>query len=73
MNVIARVLHAYQKKSFKCNFITRENLIRAEKYWLSQSMILTNEAHKKGHLDSLCPKLNEDGVLVLGSRALKGL
>ena len=36
-------------------------------------MILTNGARKKGHVDSLSPKFNENGVLVLGSRALKGL
>ena len=73
MNVTARILYVFEKTRMKCNYVTRLNLIKSEKYWLRQSMILTSKAYKKGDLNSLRPKLNEDGVIVLASRAVKGL
>ena len=73
MRVTARILRIFQKKSFKNNNITPESLEKAEEYWIKESMKLTTEEYKKGNLASLRPRLREDGIIVLSTRALKGL
>ena len=62
-----------QKKSFKKSEITPESMKKAEQYWLKESMRYTSEAMSKGHLKSLRARVDENEVIVLSSRANKGL
>ena len=71
LRVTARVLRCFEVKSLLRNILTVNCIQGAEKYWLSHSMVRTREALEKGHLLSLRPAV-EDGVVVMGSRALKG-
>ena len=73
MQSTARAINAIEKKSFTHSTVTPSTLDRAEKYWIQQSMSYTSEALKKGHLKSLLPKVDENGFIVLSSRALEGL
>ena len=73
MRVTARILRVFERKSFsKCD-PTPETLAKAESYWIKKSMVLTAEKLEKGHLDSLRPKRDENGLIVLSTRALKGM
>jgi hypothetical protein len=73
MRATARVIAAIQRKSFKNSEVTPESLKRAEQYWIKQSMTYTSEAMSKGHLKSLRARVDDNGVIVLSSRANKGL
>jgi hypothetical protein len=69
----ARVFAAIENKSFKNNEVT-SSIEKAEKYWIKQSMTkYTSEAMKGGHLSSLRATTDENEVIVLSSRAQKGL
>ena len=68
----ARVCDVLERKSFQNSQVSPSALEKAEKYWVKQSMALTSDAFKKGDLRSLCPQVDEDGVIVLASRAVKG-
>ena len=73
MRTTARIFNVFKNKSFKNNTVSPLCLQKAEKYWLKESMTLTSVELVKGNLDSLRPKIDEDGVIVLSTRALKGL
>ena len=72
MQSTARVCEMLSGHSFRKSIVTPTSLEKAENYWISQSMILTKEALDKRQLSSLRPQFDENGVIVLGSRALKG-
>ena len=73
MRVTARILRMFEKKSLKHCDITPECLDKAEKFWIKESMKLTTEEYEKGNLDSLRPRRDENGIIVLSTRALKGM
>ena len=73
MRVTARIFRVFQRKSFSKTDPTPECLAKAESFWIKQSMKLTQEKLEKGHLDSLRPKKDENGYIVLSTRALKGM
>ena len=73
MRVTARIFNIFKNKSFKNNVIDPDGLDKAENYWIKESMKLTSEKFEKGHLDSLRPKKDENGLIVLSTRALKGM
>ena len=73
MQATARVYTALSNKSFLNSEVTPTSLEKAENYWIKQSMVYTSEALEKGHLKSLCPKTDENGIIVLSSRAQEGL
>ena len=73
MQSTARVFHAFEKKNIINLTVTPSALEKAEKYWIQQSMSYTSEALKKGNLKSLLPKVDENGFIVLSSRAVEGL
>ena len=63
MQSTARVISAIENKSFRDSTVTTSALEKAEKYWISQSMVFTSEAYEKGHLKSLRPQIDEKGVI----------
>ena len=73
MKVTARLFNVFEKRSFKENTITILNLEKSENYWLRESMKHTSIALEEGKLKSLRPKLNDKGVIVISTRALKGM
>ena len=73
INLTARVLKVGHSKSFKITDLTPEDLEKAEQYVIKSSMKMTRQELKKGHLASLRPEENENGVICLNSRALEGL
>ena len=73
LNLVARLLWILETKSFKDNEITVENMRKAEKYVLKNSMLKTEKLLEQGRLKSLQPVRCEDGVIVLQSRAVEGL
>ena len=74
MRSTARVFHAFATKNLKCllNEVQPADLDKAEQYWLKESMVRTEVELQKGHLKSLCPTTDEDGVIVTSSRAVEG-
>ena len=73
MQSTARVYAAFDKKSFHSPSVTPSALEKAESYWIKQSMVLTSEALEKGNLRSLRPRVDENGIIVLSSRAQEGI
>ena len=73
MRSTARIFNIFEKKSFRNNEVLPTNLEKAEKYWLKESMIFTKVEMDRGNLNSLRPRVNEDGIIVLSTRALKGM
>ena len=71
MKVTARLFNVFEKRSFKENTITILNLEKSENYWPRESMKHTSIALEEGKLKSLRPKLNDKGVIVISTRALK--
>ena len=72
MRTTARVFFSAEKKSFRSSEVTPECLVKAESYWLQASMRRTAIELEKGNLNPLRPQRDEDGVICLSSRALKG-
>ena len=76
LRVIALVLKIVKQRSFtevKPSNITSTDIEAAERYCVKQSMRFTNEDLRKGKLLSLRPRTNDDGIVVLASRAQEGL
>ena len=73
MRSTARIFNIFEKKSFRNNEVLPTNLEKAEKYWLKESMIFTKVEMDRGNLNSLRPRVNEDGIIVLSTKALKGM
>ena len=73
MRVSARIFRIFENKKFSNSDPTPDTLEKAESYWIKNSMKLTSEKLEKGHLDSLRPKKDENGYIVLSTRALKGM
>ena len=72
LRITARVIRCFEVKSLTKNILTVRCVQEAEKYWLTQSMVSTREALERGHLQSLRPTVEEGGIVVMASRALKG-
>ena len=73
LRVFATVIKMMQRKSFKINDLTAKDMDNAEQLCLQQSMKLTKMDLLKGKLTSLRPHIDEDGIIVISSRANKGL
>ena len=71
LNVTARVISACHSKSFKGVFtdLLARNVIEAEKFCIETSMFYTKQELDAGRLKSLRPRIDEDGVIVVNSRA----
>ena len=50
-----------------------DDLVTAELVCIQLSMKLTLQDYQKGVLNSLRPKIDDDGVIVIQSRAVEGL
>ena len=76
LRVIAVILKIARQKSFtqaKFSNLTHSDIEAAEHYCVKQSMKYTNEDLGKGKLTSLRPRTNNNGIVVLSSRAHEGL
>ena len=76
LRVVALVLKIVRQRSFvqvKPSDLTSTDIEAAEQYCVKQSMRYTDEDLRKGKLDSLRPKVTDEGVVVLASRAQEGL
>ena len=73
LRVIAIVFKMIRNKSFKIEDLTSEDLKNAENFCVQLSMKLTREDLLKGKLTSIRPRTDEDGVIVISSRANEGL
>ena len=74
VKLVGIVVKMFQNKSFKIQRpLSVEDLRTAELVCLKLSMKLTLQDHQKGTLKSLRAKINEDGIVVIGSRATEGL
>ena len=76
INVTARVLTLTHKHSLKTifNSILAEQYIKAEQFWIIEAQkLIKNELSKgvtgEGKFKKLTPKINEDGIFVIGGRA----
>ena len=63
LRVTARILRWLQTHSFSSNVLSVKCVKEAETYWLKQSMQRTREALEKGHLKSLRPSEDSDGII----------
>jgi hypothetical protein len=72
IRVVATIQKMLKLKSFRVGLLTVEDLNAGEQYCIRASMKYTNEDLQKGKLKSLRPKVEEDGVVVLASRAAEG-
>ena len=73
MRTTARIFSAFTEASLKAlKKITVETLEKAERYWLKESMRRTSIELEKGNLNPLRPTKDEDGIICMSSRALKG-
>ena len=73
INVVAIILKIARNKSFNITDRTAEDLEKAEQFCIKSSMRFTKQDYDKGKLTSLRPQVNEDGIIVLSSRADEGL
>ena len=73
MQITARMYNVFEKKSLCNNEVTPSNLEKAENYWIKLSMIRTSKELKKGDLESFQPRIDDNGIIVLSSRALEGM
>lgn len=73
MNVTARLFAIFENKTFRVKELSISSLEKAERYWLKVSMQYTKSEVEKGRLASLRPQVDKEGIIVLGSRADKGL
>ena len=73
LNLTARILKIFESKSFRITHLTPEDLEKAEEFVIQSSMKFTQQELQKGHLASLRPEKNSNGVICLNSRALEGL
>ena len=69
----ARVFSAFEQKSLKASKVSVQNLEKVEKYWLKESMERTTIEFEKGNINPLRPAKDEDGIICMSTRALKGL
>ena len=72
LRVTARIIRVFEQRSLMNNVLSVKCVEQAEVYWLKQSMHRTRELLNKGHLKSLRPREDENGVIVMSSRAVKG-
>ena len=61
-----------KNKKFEVGVLTSEDIDSAERFCMQQSSKLTEEDMSKGKLASLRPQRDEDGVIILSSRADEG-
>ena len=73
LKVAAIVLKIIQTKRFEIDPLSPADLDLAERHCLKMSMELTKEDMKAGKLASIRPVIDEDGIIVLSSRAKEGL
>ena len=73
IRVVARMKKIFTSKKFEIETLTVDDLNKAEEYCLKLSMKYTLEDMKKGKLESLRPIVDQDGIVVLASRANEGL
>ena len=73
VNLTARLLRIAKTKSFKDNRFTVEDMQQAEEFIIRNSMKLTEKLMEEGKLKSLRPERNQDGFIILKSRAVEGL
>ena len=72
LRVVAIVMKITKEHSFKIQALNAEDLKAAEEHCLKESMQLTKREMDCGKLKSLRPRVDDDGVIVLGSRAEEG-
>ena len=73
IRVTALIFSIYEKRTLKIKEINLSCMKKAETYWLKQSMKLTKAELENGNLLSLRPRVNEEGLIILGTRALSGM
>ena len=74
IRVTARILSMYSRKvtpSFSnvLNMLTSSDLEAAEMFWVADAQASLKNDFKRGKFDRLSPKLREDGIIVVGTRA----
>lgn len=72
LRVVAIILKVFKDKSFGIEKLSAEDLKAAEDHCLKESMKLTKKEMDSGKLKSIRPRIDDDGVIVLGSRAEEG-
>ena len=74
IKLVGTVLKMIQRKTFKIQRpLTVIDLETAELCCLKLSMKLTMKDYERGTLKSLRPQIDENGIIVIGSRAVEGL
>ena len=78
IRVTARVLSLYKRKprpSLKnvTSTLTPEDIDRAERFWILRCQKLLTADMEKGIFKRLCPRMREDGIIVVGGRVEKWL
>ena len=72
LRVTARIIRVFEQRTFLNNVLTVKCIKQAELYWMKQSAQRTRELMEKGQLKSLRPSMDDNGIVVLSSRAVKG-
>ena len=73
LRIFATVIKCIRNKHFRINELTSEDIDDAELFVRRESSKLTQKEVSKGKLSSLRPQVDENGIIVLSSRANKGL
>ena len=73
LRVTASIIRIFEQRSMLNNVLSVRCIEQAETYWMKESMKHTRVLMDKGHMKSLRPSVDPNGIITMSSRAIKGL